>query len=144
MAVATGFGDNACRNIRDYTLANGGGTFGYMFGAPLVLEAGYVVSTDEDRGIVVPVEDFTATVVSVFVMNNLPYVIDCIYGDGEYRMKRFGTWVADGYVHLDVVELVNDREDALLKGMAHGQLAIWDNANGCEIPVVEGVARLFC
>jgi hypothetical protein len=143
MTVATGFGDAACREIVSKTLENGGGTFGHLWGTPLDLNSGYMVSTDEDRGVVVKVEDFTATVVSVFVMNNLPYVYENIYGDGEYRMKRFGTWVADGYVHLDVVELVYDRTDAMLKGMAHGQLAIWDNAAGEEIAVVEGIASLL-
>lgn len=51
-----------------------------------------------------------------------------------------GTWQHDGRVYLDVVTLVSDLDDALALARQHGQLAIFDLANGEEISAVSEVA----
>lgn len=46
-----------------------------------------------------------------------------------------GAWTHDGRLHLDTVEIISDRVDAELAGIAADQLAIWDVAAGQEIPL---------
>jgi hypothetical protein len=46
-----------------------------------------------------------------------------------------GGWLADGVIYVDPVEIVHDRESAVLAGKQREQLAIFDLAAGTEIAV---------
>ncbi len=50
--------------------------------------------------------------------------------------RYFGAWVADGVMHLDVVEAWSnvDRDAAVAAGRARNQIAVWDAGRGVEIP----------
>lgn len=45
-----------------------------------------------------------------------------------------GGWAHNGYVYLDVSEHVNHLPEAIEKAWKRNQVAIWDLANGVEIP----------
>lgn len=44
-----------------------------------------------------------------------------------------GTWLNDGQIHLDAVEIIADEQEALRIGRERGEIAIWDAANAQEI-----------
>ncbi len=52
-----------------------------------------------------------------------------------YRPRYLGSWVdsSDGTLYLDVVEIFQDRAEAVEAGRDRDQIAIWDAGNGCEI-----------
>lgn len=60
----------------------------------------------------------------------------------EYRAQLaptghyLGTWLpGDGFIHLDVVEVVHDLPDALTRASARGEVAVYDLHNHVDIPV---------
>ncbi len=52
-----------------------------------------------------------------------------------YRAHYLGSWVdtTDGTLYLDVVEIFQDRDEAIAAGVARDQVAIWDASNAVEI-----------
>ncbi len=62
-----------------------------------------------------------------------------VNGDAEY-FHNLGTWVEDGELHIDAVEIVMDREVAVSAGWARGEIAIWDVANSESVYVADEVS----
>jgi hypothetical protein len=143
MAAAINFADllprtDEVEHLIAETLANGGGSFFPMYLDSLITEhGGYMVSINPGRGIVLPLDEFSPSRVSVWIANNRTYIDNANYNGTVlgHGFKLFGTWVNDGMVHLDVTTLVNDLDSALRLGREHNQLAIYDLANGCDITI---------
>lgn len=100
------------------TLANNGGTFRNGVNISDTLISGYVVGGIVPSEIV-PVEDSAelARVVSQFV------------GAYEY----VGTWLHNGEIHIDAVEVYQDKHEAIAVGLQRGEIAIWNVADSEEI-----------
>ena len=100
------------------TLTNNGGTFRNGVDISQELKSGYVVG-GVVPSIIVPVDD----------LETLEYEL-------YQRVKHFeyvGTWVHDGEVHIDAVEIYSDLEDAIEVGKSLGEIAIWNIAAQEEI-----------
>jgi len=56
---------------------------------------------------------------------------------GGTESRYFGSWVdvADGTIHIDASDHVDNREDALYLAAERGEIAVWDIANESEIRV---------
>lgn len=115
-----------------HTLANNGGTF-----SPNDLDAlpdgwpVFVLSLDDDRGVEMPLADFTITALTLFVQKNLDYINKHNMLDGATEAhKEIGTWVHDGHVYLDVVTLLPQfeysRADVDVIARKHQQRAYFD------------------
>lgn len=50
-----------------------------------------------------------------------------------YNSELFGAWVDGGQRYLDVVDFIENRNDAISLAKTRGELAIWDNENQEEI-----------
>ena len=112
----------------DDTIANGGNTVSMQGVKP----RRYVFSENQDAERVYNVGDFDRHMVKYFVMGN----------GAELRRnpdKFLGSWVEtiDGEVKvfLDISTSVDDKDEALRRAAAAGQLAIFDCATGESIPV---------
>ena len=53
-----------------------------------------------------------------------------------------GTWKQGDLLHLDVSQRVEDGAQALALGVVRKELAIWDNANGCEVSCLPAIQAL--
>lgn len=107
-------------NIIARTLQAGGGTFQNGRDITDELESGYVVG-----GVVatsVQPEDAHET-----IANELIELSD--------NHDLIGTWLHEGEIHIDVVDILEDKEAALNLGKERGEIAIWDIANATEIMV---------
>ncbi len=125
------WGHVICDRVRDYTLQNGGGTFNTR-GQIIAPSYGFAVSLDDERGVTVPVEDFTSTTVQVFALNNQPYINECndFSNPTSIGVKCIGTWVDDGQVYLDVSTVVLTRDVEMMLNIArlNNQKSIYDFA----------------
>lgn len=102
------------------TLQAGGGTFQNGYDVTDELESGFVV------GGVLPSSIQPADAHNTIV-NELIELSD--------NHSLIGTWLHEDEIHIDVVEIVDNLEDALALGKARGELAIWDVANATEVVV---------
>lgn len=103
--------------IRD-TLINGGGTF--LNGRNISEElSGVFVVGGRVPSSVIDFTDTGAVADSVSELMNNHSVI--------------GTWFHEGKIHLDVVDIIHDREEAIELGKERGEIAIWDVDANTEI-----------
>lgn len=51
----------------------------------------------------------------------------------QYGVGYIGTWLNDGFIHVDLVDVFKNRDFALGVGWARGEQAIYDLAEGKEI-----------
>lgn len=100
------------------TLANNGGTFRNGVNISDTLTTGYVVGGIVSS-VVVPVED----------AQTLTDALECF--TSAYDVV--GTWLHDGMIHIDAVEIIHNREDAIETGRVRGEIAIWNVADSEEI-----------
>lgn len=123
-----GLGYAAAKNVRDYTRQHGGGTF-TISGLPVNPKHGFALSLNPERTKIIPEDAFTPTTVELFFTNNQPYCIDHNQSDRE-GFKFIGTWVHEGYVHMDVstVLVTKDIEKVMRLAREHNQLAVYDFA----------------
>lgn len=102
------------------TLQAGGGTFQNGYDVTDELETGFVV------GGVLPSSIQPADAHNT-IANELIELSD--------KHSLIGTWLHDGEIHIDVVEIIEDRDEALTLGKERGEIAIWDIANATEVVV---------
>jgi hypothetical protein len=114
--------DDMARYVKKYTLWNGGGTFD-NFGNTRMLTKGYAVSCNPELTRVLDMDDFTPTQIAIY------------FHDMARAGKCIGTWVNDKVVHLDVITIVEDREEALSLAREHCELAVFDFGNMRDIDV---------
>lgn len=105
-------------NIITDTLANNGGTFRNGDNISDTLTTGYVV------GGIVP-----SQIVSADNQDELSRVLSQFVATYDV----VGTWLHDGMVHVDAVEVYDSREDAISVGRTRGEIAIWNVADSTEI-----------
>lgn len=127
-------GRAACAKIYHDTMKQGGGSFstrGYNIDVP----DGYALSLDDERGIEMPVADFTPTAIEVFAMNNLPYIMRYNDQHNTNDFKVIGTWINGGKAYLDVATIIRGEEVEIVMNLArqHNQKAIYDFAAGKDI-----------
>lgn len=100
------------RDIVSATAANGGGTF----------EAGTLLPFEPTDGYAVAI----ASVARLSVHTPAAQLVDTARRVAqEYGSSFVGTWVHEGYVYVDPVQYVRDRERAIRIGREHGQQAIY-------------------
>lgn len=106
---------------------NGGVTVD-AFGEIQKLESGYVV------GGKVP------TFVTNLRTDDTPgyAVAEWVY---EHPSDFYGSWLDQktGVTHIDAVDVVQDRDEAIRLGLSRGEIAIWDAAAGEEIRLADFV-----
>ncbi|SHN24583.1 hypothetical protein [Streptomyces yunnanensis] len=90
--------------------------------------SGYVVAKPE-YGKKIFGWDGSAGVIAGFVAEHLLTVA------ANERMW-YGTWVSGDVLYLDLVEIIEDREDAMRLGRERNELAIYDAGTQSEIPLV--------
>lgn len=100
------------------TLANRGGTFRNGVDISQELTSGYVVGGIMPS-VVVPVDDIQTLTTT---LEHFTSAYDVV-----------GTWLHDGMVHVDAVEIYLELEDALEAGKSLGEIAIWNIAAQEEI-----------
>lgn len=130
-----------------HTLANDGGTFLLPKMMPLSPTADvYVLSLDDERGSEIPIASFTMTALNVYVMNNMPFVMNWnsrTTTADVASLKAIGTWIDNGTVYMDVVTIYPKEQmpldDVLAMARACNQRAIWDN--GRQVAIETGLAR---
>ena len=116
----------------DHVFKNGGLTVSVRAGNE-VPTTGYVVAEHSSRGDIidnarsVPREVLRARIKDYITKNK-----DMLMQDNMYM----GFWIndADGKLYLDVPTVIQDRQSAIDAGVKADQIAIWDIANGVEIP----------
>ena len=121
-----------------YTLDHNGGTFGSVNLTPLPEQwPVYILSMDDDRGVEIPLTEFTPTALTLFVENNRAFIASenaKWEQDDTAGHKEIGTWIHDGVVYLDVVTLLSafeyDRSDIDKIAQRHHQRAYYDMLHG--------------
>jgi len=104
--------------------ANGGITYNLNSGN-LTGSIGYSVATHPERAVILPSGvDFDE--LENFITNNEDLLND--------PSNSIGVWANDGKTYLDVVSVVQDRDQAIELGKQHNQIAIWDLQKQQEIP----------
>jgi len=108
----------------EYTLAHGGGTFG-RDGIAVTPTSGYAV------GVAVGTYERISPNPDAADIDMVWRHVAAEYPDAPY----IGTWRAsdDGYVHVDPVTILADRDAAILLGRTFRQVAIWDFTDGTEV-----------
>ena len=56
------------------------------------------------------------------------------------RSRMYGSWLDEGSVHIDAVDVYDDRDQAIEVGRLRGELAIYDMAAGADIRLDGGVS----
>jgi hypothetical protein len=96
----------------------------------------YLLSRD---GKVYPVELKSGYVVGVKSLANDDLVPNGLFGRWTDHKEGFdwntGYEINDNVIYWDEVELIDNVIDALFAAKSRGELAIWDNANQCEVRV---------
>lgn len=105
---------------------NGGVTVDVLTGDPAVLTSGYVVALpDYSLTLTVAPCEWPTAIYQWVISNSAALSVT-----GRYA----GIWQdSDGNAVLDVVEVIPNREDALVAGYARRQHSIWDVADHCEL-----------
>lgn len=99
------------------TMTNGGGTFDRR-GALIEREKGFVVGLVEGTGAILRLED-----------SELAYgAIKGLLRD--YNTLFIGTWLHNGQIHIDPVNIYDNREDAEKMGRFTNQIAIYSFESG--------------
>lgn len=113
------------QSILRHTLDDGGYTVHLEGYTP---DRGYLVGT---RGyeLKVKLEDFTVNTIKGYVKTNSHK----LHGN-----NYLGTWVDNGYVYLDISQLVIGYTKALEKGLANNQLAVYDCEHKAVIEIKRG------
>ena len=133
MAVAQSIRNSAADAMYDYTMANGGGTF-LPNGFAIKPEWGYAVSTFESVGRAIHEMEFSPSRIVAWSIDAYPTFKAAVNDESNEHLIAFGTWNdGDGFIHLDVVTIVNGLDDALDLARAHNQLAIWSFGDNAEI-----------
>ena len=131
------------------TLTNGGTTL--LFDDDAAPTSGYVVGGASGiDAVIVPLVAFGSSDVFRFLRriygtNRNTSLVACgssdvwgflrrIYGTNR-RIDGIGTWVDDGKVYLDAVNVFADKWDALAAGDIRGEQAIYDVEAGKSLPV---------
>lgn len=114
------------------TLESGGGTFDIVTLDAAALPSGYVVAL-EGRGEIIPA-DLSQPSRDAFYAYFWDAQQQAAAAPSEWDTRYVGTWVHEGKIYLDIVEHYTDRAYAIGCGQVNNQIAIWDVANGCEIP----------
>lgn len=104
------------RYIIEYTRTNGGCTV--ASGSISESSTGYVVGGKVPT-VIVPESDTVALHNTIVQFAN--------------TYDSYGTWLHDGNVYIDAIDILYDRDSAIALGRARGELAIYDIANGCDI-----------
>ena len=111
-------------NIIARTLQAGGGTFRNGFDITDELETGFVVGGK----VATSVQPASSRHLALnTIANELIELSD--------NHDLIGTWLHEGEIHIDVVDILEDKEAALNLGKERGEIAIWDIANATEIMV---------
>lgn len=135
-ATTMGFGHITAKRAHMLTLMNGGGTF-TRSGISIKPKYGFSLSLNPERTVIVPVEQFSPTNLTVFSMINQPLIDG--YNELYPRVgtKMYGTWVHEGNVHIDIVTVIADRnlERAMHLARENNQIAIYDFATGNVLDV---------
>lgn len=120
------------------SVQNGGGTFDVANGEPIIPKAfaepgatGNIstktsVGVMPERSVIIPQDKFTPEAVQAWERANAD-----VLNDGVHHM---GTWVHDGDVHLDVVELTTPKK-AVALGLENTQHSVFNMRTGADIPV---------
>lgn len=119
--------ETIARVVHQQTNEDGGCTISPEKG-DLAGQPGYAVSMYPERERVVPLDDFTACVLSKYMRDN-----DDLLDRHGYAL---GTWINEGSVYLDIVRVVPDLWSAMEAGFLHKQKAIFDLEKRVEIPLV--------
>ncbi|MEU5299729.1 hypothetical protein ACH4YO_08055 [Streptomyces noursei] len=90
--------------------------------------SGYVVAKPEFGRKIYGWSGSTAEIAS-FVADNLLAV-------ASNERMWYGTWVSGDVLYLDLVEIIEDREEAVRLGRERNELAIYDAATQSEISLV--------
>lgn len=123
--------------VAQYTREHGGGTFNPSTGETYP-NGGYVVSINPECEYTIPLERFCAEDIAQYLLTVRPVIDAWNHSTNDVRgnsLKWFGTWVHEGNVYLDVVCVLSSKYRALWLADEYDQLAIYDIANGVEIPV---------
>lgn len=137
--VGRGIGNRRAKQMYEYTLRNGGGTF-TADGSILSPRTGFALSLDPGRRQVIPLHSFGPTTLAVFAANHHGYISE--YNSGELEplrgLKGIGTEVQGDTVVLDVTTVVSSRDFDAVFSLAreHGGAAVYDFLTGQEIPVL--------
>jgi hypothetical protein len=106
-----------------HTMRNGGGTF-FPDGEAYSPESGYAVGQFSGTYALVPLDD---------IPDNFDGAIKSL--QLAFPNLFIGTWVHDGYIHIDPVEIVSNRANALAAARKRNQKAIYDFSTGETINV---------
>jgi hypothetical protein len=96
-------------------------------------ESGFFVGGEPDRGgnqipaAIIPEKDFKPEHVE-------EYAKKVSQATGNRHDVHIGGWKNEGKVYLDASARVPRGGEAVRKGKARGELAVWDNKHGKEIP----------
>lgn len=122
-------------DLADLAIANGGFTARRVPGA-----TGSFETVEPNSGYAVALSGHEVTV----AQGDLPSVLASYVGARRARLSGdvcVGAWEeSPGVFVLDLSEVKTDMDDALLEAWDCGQRAIWDFANGCDIPVAGRVS----
>lgn len=116
----------------DHVFKNGGLTVSIRAGNN-VPTTGYVVAEHSSRGdIIDDARNVSREVLRARIKDYITKNRDMLSQDNMYM----GFWLneADGKLYLDVPTVIQDRQSAIDAGVKADQIAIWDIANGVEIP----------
>ncbi|MEU6260179.1 hypothetical protein ACFUEN_29760 [Streptomyces griseorubiginosus] len=105
----------------------------------LFLNGGFTIMICPDGSVYAPADGYAVSVTSTQhtvsaaapfeVFADLVHVVTTQYEN----VTGLGGWLADGMVYVDPIEIIPDREAAILAGKQREQLAIFDLATGVEI-----------
>ena len=107
----------------DSVIANRGGTFAFD-GRPVSPSSGYAVSL-EGFEVKVPVKGISPPNLA----NLVNQLVAKVEGLADPSTHFVGMWIDKGNLYVDLSVLVEDKVQAVSKGIAQSQLAIWDFAN---------------
>lgn len=118
--------------VIDHTLRMGGGTFCGITGEAFDLQIGYMVggfvpTATVDMSGDYPDQRHAVAKRAVAAFCNT-------HADVLSRGTTYlGTWMHEGTLYIDASEQVTGEDHALQVAASRGELAIWDNATGCEV-----------
>lgn len=129
-------GARATSSVVNAVMANGGATISQTGEAPT---DGYIVATDERLGRVVTGDQFRDKAEARRLLAD--YIEDNI-GALSTGQKFLGLWHRTeddegnplDEVHFDIVEKMDDLDEAVKAGAARNQISVWDVVNAREIP----------
>jgi hypothetical protein len=76
---------------------------------------GYAVGGAVSNQVIIPAEQLDGTVIRQFIERYELFT----------GVDGFGTWENEGFVYIDCISLLQDENEAITKGRARGEQAIW-------------------